>query len=278
MNSKPSLVDNWLQRLKSRRWAASAILFGVAVVAITQFGEALAFWVRVFAPAADLEVVDLKVVDEPAAIKSFRSTWLNRPAYRLSEAELRSKWKAASDKALARLLDQVAKEFDNDSVVIERWRRNWQQSVPAELTLEPLESGFSIIDVKIRNTSSNTAVLSRLDVVVRPVSYERLGLHCAPQPINPSWEYNLLIEDHDLTRTHKLDLSQGVDPHAADRFLVTLGQGPDPARATYEILLKIRYNRGRLLELRPVRVDVTGPLCGWPIAIDDIRWIEPGIP
>jgi pimeloyl-ACP methyl ester carboxylesterase len=124
---------------------------------------------------------------------------------------------------------------------------------------------FPLLDVKLRNTGKEVVVLHAMEVGVSRKSvkpYPPEDLLCRFGGLQPSWEYNLLLDElrsrGEGPEKIKLELSQVIEPNKADRFIVTVGQ-TRYMKATYDLAFTLRFNKDEILNLGRVSLTISGP-------------------
>lgn len=101
---------------------------------------------------------------------------------------------------------------------------------------------FPHIDVKIRNTSVEPAVLKEARIQV----HDRLELiPCAAPyvPLPPSFEYEIVLDpEKSPPYTESIGISQAVPPKEADRFQFSVAEGSPYGAGLYLVTLVLIYN------------------------------------
>lgn len=155
---------------------------------------------------------------------------------------------------------------------------------PAGSRLELLDvtAGAGILDLKVRNTGGQSAVLKRLHVHIDRAcplhvewvlyAFERFSVEASVMPVTATYDVVLpapgqLAAEASVTA----NLSQVVKPGDADRFQVAVGQRPYQPSAVYLMRLELSYDVGRSLRSAPLAIAVPAADSQAAMSPDDIR-------
>ena len=173
---------------------------------------------------------------------------------------------------LAEPLKVVSVALIDDPDAIVSFRKEWLPEGEGP----PRKKGiFPILDVKLRNCTSEAIPLKRLeiDVLAAGITYDPATYHALPV----AWEYNVLLNPHEPRTKKSIKLSQTIAVGQADRFVIIIGQlsGYGELKyADYELRLTLFYNNEQSLNLGTHQVRVHSPLFFAPGKVSAIRHLK----
>lgn len=122
---------------------------------------------------------------------------------------------------------------------------------------------FPIIDVKLRNTSSEPIFVKLITFDVKQIDAVRNPFSPLAQP--SSWEYNVLLSAADSDNSKTIPTSQVLRPKDVDRFIIVMGtDGFNLRSITYEFSMTLHYNENDSIKVSDLKVSMYPPI-----------WLEP---
>jgi hypothetical protein len=223
--------DRWMRRLKDHPIAALVAVIGVIVVATAGSLDALARLGAVLRDKPGLQAVDVRLLQDRDSVRSWVGEWFPHDTVDFAWGTVRRS-QQVSDTDGADL---------TDSTVIQ---------------LKGSVNGFSLLDILVRNSASESAVLSRIEVQARRLAYDS-SLMLACSPLAPSSAYHVLLSSAEEEQTVSHPVAHVVEGKGADRLGLIIGQEGYPVQASYRLAIGLLYDGNRRLNLPPIEAVLT---------------------